>query len=231
MIRNLLLAICMIFTSNLFAQTMNNDRIINRINREIDDRDFREGTNEVKTYKDVQGSPYFTDDFVTGVVSGKDMEDISGKYRYNIYTDKIEYPVDEKVFSLEQPWKYNLFKIGDTRFFFQQYLDGVKVKKGFLIVLAEGKYNLFLKKKIAYMPEEPAQPYQTQKPNRFESGEDSYFLAIGNEPAKLLTTVKNLKKTFPELTQIIDSYKESTNLKKKNNIVNLINYINLQVSK
>jgi len=216
----------MIASTSLFSQTSYDGKLVDKMTRELDNREFIEGSREVKINSNISGSPYLNDSFLSGIVYSKKQEEIAGQYRFNIYADEIEFIKDEKIYSITQLDKYNYFTIGDNKFFYQSYMDGEKTKKGFMIVLAEGNYSLFLKKKIVYMPEEQGQPYTIPKPNRFEPGEDSYYIASKSDPAKKITSIKELKKAFPEIVPMIDSYKESKNLKKKKSLINLVNYLN-----
>ncbi|MHC1703578.1 MAG: hypothetical protein AB9846_06690 [Tenuifilaceae bacterium] len=228
MIRNLFIAFLLVFSTNLFAQTSFDEKMVNKMNRELERNKLNEGSGEVKLYKNVFGSPYLNDSLIDGVISGKYQEEIKGKYRYNIYSDEVEYLQERKIFAVKEPYKYIYFTIGETKLQFLKYNEDKKIKSGYLIVLSEGKYTLLHKLKVKYLPEEDPQPYIIPKPNRFEPGEDAFYVTSNNNPAVKITSVKALKKEFPELGTIIDSYKESTSIKKKKNFISLIEYINSQ---
>lgn len=213
-------------TSN-FSQSISNEKKGPQFSTDAESNNFIGGSVEAKSYIGIKGSPYLNDSLLDGTIYLKDSQLVPGQYRYNIYTDEIECASRDKVFSVKKSERHEYFSFGNTKLVYQSFCyDKEKTKKGYLIVLVEGKYSLYLKKKVVYKPEELDQPYSIPKPNRFEIAEDTYYISYNSNPAIKITSLKSIKKSFPELKTMLENYKEGKNLKKEKNVVNLINFIN-----
>jgi len=107
-----------------------------------------ESFSQVKSYREIQGSPYFNEEFSDGRIVTKDDKSVFLKLRYNIYSDEIEFLNNDKIYSIAKPVYIKEFCIGEQKIRFSTYLDGKFVKNGFLLVLTQGDYTLFVKKRI-----------------------------------------------------------------------------------
>ena len=227
MIRYLFTFFISVLATSVFSQAISDDGNFNSYSTDSNSKNFIGSSVEAKSYIGIKGSPYLNDSMIDGVIYLKNSQQVLGKYRYNIYTDELECASNEKIYTVKKSENQDYIKIGDTKLLFQSYYyDKEKSKKGYFIELISGKYSLMLKKKIVYKPEEVDQPYSMPKPNRFEVGEDTYYLSFNGEIARKISSLKTLKKDYPELKSLLDTYKEGKNLKREKNIVGLINFIN-----
>jgi hypothetical protein len=221
------LTIMMVCSLSLFSQASFETTVDDKTDLEPVNKILIDGSRDAKSFTDISGSPYLNESFVDGYITLLNQEQINFKCRYNIYTDEIEFELDQKLKSLINLDKFKFCMIGETKLVYQPYIQLDKIKRGYFIVLAEGDFVLLQKKGITYLPaEEAVQPYGTPKPKRFVPNVEKYYLVYQNNPAILITSFKELYKSFPELKPVLDSYKNKKSLKKTIQFVNLVNYIN-----
>jgi len=182
-----------------------------------------------KSYDDIQGSPYYTDEFVQGRIISKDTSEYSAMIRYNIYADQLEYMEGNKKYFVTKPSEIQEVQMGAEKMIYSDYLQaGVKYQRFFLLKKT-GKYTLLQRKKIEFLPmETPRAVTANYKPDRFESKNDEFYISFGNKPAQKFTSLKNLKKIAPELVPIIDEFKKenSVNTKRVEDLEKLFDYLN-----
>jgi len=149
--------------------------------------------------------------------------------RYNIYNDNIEFktPTDE-IQALATPEIVEKAVFGSTQLVYSSYLLANKTRKGFFVVLEEGKASLYSKPGIAFKePTEPA-AYKEAEPAKFVKKADEYYIRIGTEQAVLINSKKDLIAAFPENKDKIESFINKNKIKtnKPESLIELVKYYN-----
>lgn len=170
---------------------------------------------KVLTEKDIKGSPYLNDEFVNGViftVQKTKYENIP--LRYNIYNDNLEFktPTGE-LQALDTPEIVEKAEFGDYQLIYAPYTLANKIKKGFFVVLEEGKASLYAKPGVFFKEPVEAGAYKEPEPAKFVKRADEYFIRIGNEQAILINSKKDLIAAFPENQKKIESFIDTNKTK------------------
>ena len=180
--------------------------------------------------KDIKGSPYLNDEFETGTiftVQRQKFEDIP--LRYNIYNDELEFKTPaEEVQAMATPEIVEKAIFGATQLVYLAYPESNKIKKGFFIVLLEGKASLYAKPGISFKePTEPA-AYKEAEPATYLKKTDEYFIRIGNEQAVLINNKKDLIAAFPDNKDKIESFinKNKTKTNKPESLKEVVRFYN-----
>ena len=150
--------------------------------------------------------------------------------RYNIYNDAIEMKknlTDEVATDLIK--SENIYaKINDKRYHYRDYVDEEgKSKSGyFILISSRGDSRLYLKKSKKFIPKkESTDPYGSGSPASFRD-HNKYYFEINNSLFLIPEKKKVFLKQFPdkkeEITKFIKSQK--INLKKKEDLIKLLNY-------
>jgi len=165
--------------------------------------------------KDIKGSPYLNDEFETGTIftiQRLKYEDIP--LRYNIYNDELEFKTpDGEVQAMAAPDIVEKAVFGATQLVYITYPVSNKIKKGFFIVILEGKASLYAKPGVTFKePTEPA-AYKEAEPAIFLKKTDEYFIRIGNEQAVLINNKKDLIAVFPDNQDKIESFINKNKIK------------------
>lgn len=176
-----------------------------------------EGLKTTLSVDDIAGSPYLNDAFKPGTVYMNQNEKYEGiDLRYNIYHDQMEFHFPgEEVQILATPEMLEKVEMGDTTIVYLPYSFGKKVKKGFFIVLLDGKASLYAKPEIFFKKGTDPAAYQDAQPPKFERRNDQYFIRVGNSEAKPADNKKDLLNAFPDhegdIAKFIKKNKTKTN--------------------
>ncbi len=166
------------------------------------------GINSTLSAEDIEGSPYLNDEFISGTVymiQNQKYERID--LRYNIFNDQVEFNLPgEEVQILAAPEMLEKVEIGPTEMVYLPYSIGKKIKKGFLIVLLEGKASLYAKPEIFFKKAIEPAAYKDAQPPAFERRADQYFIRVGNSEAKLTGNKKELLDAFPDHENEIENF-------------------------
>ena len=167
------------------------------------------------TEKDIQGSPYLNDEFVNGTIFTVQMLKYSDiPLRFNIYNDDLEFktPTGE-VMALSAPEILEKAEFGNMQMVYSPYSQTNKIKKGFFVVLEQGKASLYSKPGIVFQePTEPA-AYKEAEPAKFVRKADEYYIRIGAEQAILIGNKKELIAAFPDNQDKIESFINKNKIK------------------
>ncbi len=178
----------------------------------------------------IEGSPYLEDEFVKGsIFTIQRQQYVDIPLRYNIYNDDLEFktPTDE-IQALATPGILEKAVFGNTQIVYSSFELVNKIKKGFFIVLEEGKVSLYAKPGIMFREATLPGAYKEAEPAKFVRKPDEYYLRIGQEPAKLIGSKKELETAFPDNQDKIKSYisKNKTKVNKPENLIELVKYYN-----
>ena len=180
-----------------------------------------------KSYKDIEGSPYNSNTFTEGMAYLKDGNFASLSLRYDIFQDEMEFRKGENIRWLNKnDIKY--IRSG-TDMIFVSSADGDTSKLGYFFLKNSGKYLLFYRKIVNYLPSEPPKGYATAIPDRFVSGNDEIFIKAENMPAKKIKNKKDLFEFFDNDKTVLDHIKKkkikANNLEDLNELVSFLNGI------
>jgi hypothetical protein len=180
----------------------------------------------------VDGSPYLFRDFIIGeAISTDNTRYINANFRYNMYTDQIEYEKYGEVYILNNPGDFEYFILGDHILCYRLFStpDGL-LKKGYFQLLNKGEDAvLFKKKNVRFVPPKEAEAYAPASPAKFMSASDSYYISFQGRPLVML----NLKKkefltVFPEKSNEIEKYiaNEKLSIRKEEDLLKLVEFYN-----
>jgi len=133
------------------------------------------------------------------------------------------------VLSFAKPENLKEFYIENQKLLFVNYIDGEKIKKGFMLVNIEGNYTLMTKTTVVFKEKDEPQPYSIPKPDRFEPLEDAFYLSFQNQTAQRLINLKKLLKAFPELEPIVKNYNYRVDFKKFDDLKKFVEQMNSKV--
>jgi hypothetical protein len=184
----------------------------------------------VLTEKNIKGSPYLNDEFETGSIFTVQRQQYVGiPLRYNIYNDDLEFktPANE-IQALATPEIVEKAVFGTAQLAYSPYLQANKIKKGFFLVLEEGKASLYAKPGVLFQrPTEPG-AYKEAEPAKFVKKADEYYIRIGIEQAILIKSKKDLIAAFPDNQEKIESFidKNKTKANKPESLKEVVRYYN-----
>lgn len=219
----LLLAITLI-SSTLIAQDwsieVNDIRDYHRM--------INHGTKVTDTYSDIEGNPYYFEDFREGSVITKDAKKYNGEFRYDLYSDQIEFKVDEDVYWIANPELVEYLKIDDHVFMFFDK-DLVDSKKGFYYeILVMGECKLLKRKGVNLKPAEQAKPYVDAKPATFVDRQSQFYIQIGIAHPQKISNKKNLLELLSDKESEISKFikKNKISASNENELIDLVDYYN-----
>ncbi len=182
------------------------------------------------TENDIEGSPYLEDDFINGsVYTTSKTQYVDVPLRYNIYNDQLEFKSeDNTVQALAAPESIEKVEFGKYKMVYVPYSVTKKIRRGFFIVLEEGKASLYEKPNVIFkQPTEPG-AYKEAEPARFVKSADEYYIRVGNSQAKLAGNKKDLIEIFPDHQKQIETFIKKHNVKsnKPETLKELVQYYN-----
>lgn len=189
-----------------------------------------EAGNKILTENNIKGSPYLNDEFVNGsiyTVQKLQYNDIP--LRYNIYNDDLEFKTPEDVVqALSTPDIVEKAVFGKTHLVYSPYLLSGKNKKGFFVVLEEGKLSLYAKPGILFREATAAGAYKEPEPPKFVKKSDEYYLRFGSKQAEIIGSKKDLIAAFPDNRDKVKSFMSKNKIKtnKPETLKELVKYYN-----
>ena len=180
--------------------------------------------------ENVQGSPYFSEGFVSGKVYTEKGEPYAAMLRYNGYNDQIEMKDMDKTIALLKR-DYVWATIGGKKYAINKYQANNAEKQGYFVVLNEGNIQLLLKQEKEFVEgKEATTSYGSKVPPKFVE-KLSYYLKKGDMPAvsiklkkkELLGLLENKK----ELVDFVNS--NGMKLKNENEVIQLLNFANQKI--
>ena len=185
---------------------------------------------KVLTEKDIKGSPFLNDEFVEGsIYTVQKIQYIEVPLRYNIYNDNLEFKTPtEEIQELATPEIVERAVLGEIQMTYSPYLYANKTKKGFFIILEEGKISLYAKPEITYKPATEPAAYKEPEPPKFIKKSDEYYLRVGTGEAKLISNKKDLIAAFADNQDKIESFISKNKIKtnKPEDLKEVVKYYN-----
>ncbi|HKL07842.1 MAG TPA: hypothetical protein VJ896_03650 [Bacteroidales bacterium] len=170
----------------------------------------RIGSKPYATYEDIEGNAYIYKDFEEGYIKTSDDKTLKGKFRYNMYTDEIEFLNKDKFFILADNEKIKGIKIGDYSIIKLHKNNKVS---GYFFVNAIGKYTLLSKKSVRFVDEEDPKGYDTPKPKHFKRNSDNFYLLESGKDMYEIKNIRKLKSYSGEMRKMVKEYKAENKLK------------------
>ena len=166
---------------------------------------------------------YFLDqEWKGGVIFTKDSLTINNYlFRYNIYTDQIEYR------TVVNPNDVKVISIGTNKFIFTEYFDEDSIKnKGYFELIENGECKLLLRRNIKYS--EGRDDIDAYGSSSTTNVKESLYIKKGNAPAifidKTKESIKNIFSDKPEMDKYID--KKFILFLSKKALQDIVNYYN-----
>lgn len=176
-------------------------------------------------YADVDGSPYYTADFIKGTVYLNNGNFASFPLRYDIFRDEIEFLKDDNIlWAIKKDIKF--VRYGSEMLILTHAISDTS-KLGYFFLKYSGKYKLLNKKNIAYYPLVPAKGYIETIPASFKGESDEFYLQQEGFPAQKIKNIKNLSTMFQDNKIALDFIKkEKIKVGKFEDLHKLVTFLN-----
>ena len=188
------------------------------------------GWTNVLTEKDIDGSPYLNDEFKIGTIyTVQKMQYNDIPLRYNIYNDNLEFKTQSnQVQELATPEIVEKAIFDDVQMVYLPYSQANKIKRGFFIILEEGKASVYAKPGILYKKPTQQAAYKEAEPAKFVKKTDEYYVRIGSEPAIMINSKKDLISVFPDSKDKIEKFINKNKVKpnKAESLKEVVQYYN-----
>jgi hypothetical protein len=205
----------------VFSQ-FSNPTVINRTN-ELAVREAKFTLN----YRDIEGNPYYTSDFINGVAYLKDGNYASLPLRYDIFRDEIEFIKENKIYWLKKSDLLYVRYGSDILVLTNTIADTSQI--GYFFLKSTGKNKLLFKKTISYNPEVPPKGYSETVPARFKEEVDEFYIQLEGKPIQKVKSSKDLTTIFENNKTAIDYIKkEKIKATRINDLQKLFIYLNSQ---
>lgn len=223
---------CTIIISLLIsALSFSQSFIISDLTTLSDHLSFKNSYNNDTQYKNIDGTPYLSENFTNGeVILNDSLLYMDIPLRYNIYNDKIEFKNEnEQVLEIDNSKQNGKYRFNNQIFISHNYFYEGQQKQGILELLVDGEIQLYKKHTVEFTNSTKAIGYQEAKPNRFTSCDCEYLIAKGKNNPELIK--QNKKTIFEELKQYqinIEQYakEEKLNPKSEKELIRIVSYCN-----
>ena len=179
--------------------------------------------------EEVEGSPYYTNDFIRGTVKMEEKESMEVYLKYNVAEERIEIKTN-----LESPRTYQLPAGSDAEFIIDSQkfvLDKISSDKGpvfgyFVELQAGDKYRL-LKKPIAHLREgEKAKTgYGKDKPASITIEEEYYIVPKSGLAKNVRAKTKDLKRVFD--SKEVEVYLDNNKMRSEEDLIQFVGFLNI----
>jgi hypothetical protein len=178
-------------------------------------------------YKNVDGSPYYTPEFIKGTVYLNNGNYATYPFRYDIFQDEMEFRKDDKIFWLLKN-DIKFLRYGSDMVIVTHAVSDTG-KLGYFFLKETGKYNIMKKMRVVFYPLVPPKGYSETIPDRFKREEDEFYLQFEGMPAQRLKNNKDLSTVFPDNKPALDFIKkEKIKVNNFESLQKLVNFLNSQ---
>jgi len=176
----------------------------------------------------IEGTPYFSDDFVRGSIfifrgtyPDRDM-------RYNIYADRLEFKVHDSLYVIAPDRIIRKVVMGDHTLIVDSYEVKGKLVSTFFLRLDSGKISLMAKKIITFKDRQIGKPIQGDIPARYVTMPDTYYVKLGIGSLIKIESVKKLIEGLPDHRQEMNEFaqREKTSANKPKELISFIQHYN-----
>lgn len=226
--KNVLPFILMLFSLAISAQS--DYQISNQLDFFRSNKIAKGELKRTLTEADIEGSPYFNDDFINGTVytTSKTMfSDIP--LRLNIFNDQMEFKSPEgNIAAIATPEIIEKITIENDVWIYTPYYSGKRVNRSFLRLIVKGKAELYVRPNVGFKDAVPPSGYKDAEPAQFKTQADTYYIRFGEEAAQLIENKKDLEKVFPDHKKEIAAFIKNNkiNHRKEDKLKELVDYYN-----
>jgi hypothetical protein len=179
----------------------------------------------VINYDDVEGSPYYTKDFIRGTAYLKNGNHASVPLRYDIFRDEIEFLKENKILLLKKNEILYVLYGSDMLMPIHSVSDTSKF--GYFILKSTGNYKLFCRKIIGFYPEVPPVGYRETIPAKFKQESDEFYFQTDGKALQKIKNNKDLKGIFSDNKSALNYIKkEKIKASKSKDLEKLFTYLN-----
>ena len=177
-------------------------------------------------YSDMDGTPYFTKDFIESLVYFTKDSIYKIPLRYNIFEQTMEYMNGNTVYAISNPEVFKKVEMGNQTFVYFYDRENPK-KNSYYELLVDGKSKLLIRREISYREAVPPKAMQDAKPPRFFSRPDEYYIVDSDMPVQIKNK-KSFAKIYTDKKAEIAKFikKERISPKKEKALIKLVNYYN-----
>ena len=216
----LILSLLILFQFNQLFSQFTPGQLINEVNTLA----TRKAANSL-SYSDIEGTPYYTNEFIKSTVYLKNGNYASAPLRYDLYRDEMEFKLDNQVFWLTKK-DIKLIRYGNEMVFTAPSISDTS-KLGYFFINDLGKNKLFCKKGVTFLPFIPPKGYAATVPNRFERNKDEFYIVLEGSRVQKIKNNRDLTTIFAGHKAALDFIKkERIKADRFEDLQKLVNYIN-----
>jgi hypothetical protein len=161
----------------------------------------------------VNGSPYLDPEFQFGVMSTVEAVSIEGlKYRYDIYSDEMQFILREDTASITKPLTLRHIEIGPKKFIYDVYETGENtVAAGYFEVIEEGQLTGLLRREMELEQDIYVQNYGGGGGTKdfYYKENKSFYLKVGKDIARKVTSKKSFLEVIPDHRDEVKAFMKS----------------------
>lgn len=176
-------------------------------------------------YDDIEGSPYYSRDFINSTIYLKNGNYSNQPLRYDMFQDEMEFNKDGAILWLiKKDIKYITY---GSEMIFVSSADADTNKLGYYFLKDEGRYLLFYRKSVLFEPAVASKGYSDPIPDRFKPENDIIYIRYQGNPDVRIRTKKDLLEYFSKNQSALDLIqKEKIKADKIDDIHKLISFLN-----
>lgn len=176
-------------------------------------------------YRNVDGSPYYSSDFIKGTAYLKDGNYASLPFRYDIFRDEIEFLKDDKIYWLKK--KDIKFVRYGSDMLVVTHANSDTSKAGYFFLKETGKNKLLIKKIVEFYPEVPPKGYAETVPAKFKREPDEFYIQPEGSPVQKINKKNELLTIFKDNKPALDFInKEKIKTTKEADLLKLVTFLN-----
>lgn len=178
-------------------------------------------------YSEMNGTPYYTKDFVESKVFFTEDSVYKIPLRYNIFEQTMEYMSGSTVYAISNPEIFKEIEMGNQTFVYYYNRENPK-KSSYYELLVDGESLLLLRRETYYREAVPTKAMEDAKPPRFFSRPDEYYVVDINKSLIQIKNKKSFAKIYTDKKSEISKFikKEKISPKKQKDLIQLVKYYN-----
>lgn len=180
-------------------------------------------------YSDIEGSPYYSDDFKSSDVylkNGKLIKQVS--IRLNLYNKTLEFKRDGEILEMTRMDGLDQVIINDEQIIYVNEAIN-SGDAGFYKIEVDGRYKLMELLQVTFFEATKATSnYQDDIPAEFKRQKGNYYLGTDKKPPLAFGNKKDFQNSFAHSYSSLVEYakKNRLNTKKYDDLVKMVNYLN-----
>jgi hypothetical protein len=207
---------------------------INKTNWLLRNKEVKMNHENPSMERNVEGSPYLSDDFLPGRVFYKgNKKPVKADLRYNAYSGEFEFTQGGRDFVISNKSEIDSIQYKGYNFIFGSYKNEAGItRKNFMASLVDGKCSIYkVYSREFHQAEPPATGYDEAEPARFEEESPVYCIQFGDdEMPHVIDSFRRGKflNHFGSLEKELKRYIKDQNLRlrREDDLVAFIRYYN-----